>query len=328
MASIAAKITDLGFRALMLRKLDSAEKFVAHSRMLINIVRPPARIPRGIDVQKTSLCADGQTPIPAVCVSPKNPTATVLYLHGGAFICGKFATYAGLCSQLAKGLNARVYWPDYRMAPEHPFPAATDDAFQSYLALCQQFPDQPIAIMGDSAGGNLTLSTLLRTRDVLAADKTASTLRMPCCAAGLSPNADLSSESPSRHANGSSDCILTPQIIQYARALYLDGHDPYDPYASPVLGDFTGLPPLMMTVSEAETMRDDVYRVAHKAKMAGLSAKIISRWDAPHAWPVLFHVLPEAREDIAEIIRFTAEHFSASAQQMDSHATPGLAQAS
>ncbi len=330
MSSIRAKIIDLGFRALMLRKLDTPEKFVAHSRLLINLVRPPALLPTGVRIRKTTIANLPAVPpgIPSYCISTENPSATVLYLHGGAFVCGKFPTYAGLCGQLAKRLNARVYWPDYRMAPEMPFPAATDDAFNAYSALASDYPDDPLAIIGDSAGGNLTLSTLLRLRDTLAADQHEPSLRMPSCAVGLSPAADLAATTPSREANARQDCVLTPQIIQYAADLYLNGHDPSDPYASPVHGDFHGLPPLMLTVSEGETLRDDVYRVAHRARRDRVPVKILSRWDAPHAWPVLYHLLPEAKADIAEVIRFMRQHLDSATGNGRSRPPLRLARAS
>ncbi|MEX1664233.1 alpha/beta hydrolase [Zhongshania arctica] len=310
MSSLAAKTLDLAFRALMVRDLSTHDKLVKQTRRLIKFVRPPAMLPSGVTVRKTTIANTPGVPpgSPAYCVSTKNPTSTVLYVHGGAFICGVFSTYANICGQLAKRLNARVFWVDYRLAPEMPYPAPLDDVFNAYSALATDYPKQPLAIIGDSAGGNLALGTLLRVRDTVASGECDSSLRLPACVVAMSPITDFASELPSRKANAKSDCVLTPQIIQFAGEMYLNGHDPRDPYVSPVYGVLQGLPPIMMAVSDIEAMRDDVYRFAHCARKEGVRVEILSRDDVPHAWPVLYSILPEARKDIAEISRFMRTH--------------------
>lgn len=313
MASLTAKATAQAFRLLMMGNMNTPERLVRHCRRLTNIVRPPAMLPKGVSVRKTTIANEPAVPpgIPAVCVSVENPTSTVLYIHGGAFICGQFHTYASICGQLAHRLNARVFWIDYRMAPEFPFPAATDDAFNAYSALVTDYPHDPIAVIGDSAGGNITLSTLLRARDALADGEHPSSLRMPACAVAMSAATDLTGKLPSREANAKSDAILNPKFINTAVALYLDGHDPEDPYVSPAFGDFEGLPPLMLTVSDIETVRDDSYLLASRAREAGLTVELLNRPDILHAWPALYSVLPEARKDMTEIARFMRSHLEA-----------------
>lgn len=315
MASFMSRVVDRGFRLMMMRDLDTPEKFVSHGRFLLNLVRPPAFLPDGVSIRKTTVANEPAVPpgVPAMCVSTASPSCTVLYVHGGAFIGGKFPTYAGICGQLAKRLNARVYWIDYRLAPEMPFPAASDDAFHAYCALARDFPGDPLAIIGDSAGGNLTLSTLLRVRDTLAGGQHDPGLRMPQCAIAMSAATDLASASPSRQANDKSDCALSARIIDYAAGLYLAGHDACDPYASPLFGELHDLPPLLLSVSEAEVVRDDTYRFANRARKAGVPVQILSRWDAPHAWIVLNALMPEARRDLGEIIRFMQQHLRAPA---------------
>lgn len=306
MSSLAAKIVDTAFRVAMMGDPKSPEQFVRHSRRVVSLVRPPAMSPAGVSIRKTTLANEPSVPpgVPVVCVSTEKPTATVLYVHGGAFICGQFPTYAGLCGQLAKRLNARVFWVDYRLAPEMPFPAATDDVFNAYAALASDYPDDPLIVIGDSAGGNLSLVTLLRVRDSLAAGNHDAHLRLPVCAVAMSALVDFASATPSRRANAQSDAILSPRMIEFASALYLDGHDPKDPYASPIYGDLSGLPPMLLSVSDTEAVRDDSYRFAKKARQAGSRVTLLSREDRLHAWPVLFTVLPEARRDFAEIIDF------------------------
>jgi acetyl esterase/lipase len=300
---------------MLFRKPQTPHAMVAHFRRLYQLVSPPLRFPPGVRMLKTTLANEPAVPpgMPAITVSTEQPQMTVLYLHGGAFVSGAFPIYASICGRLAKELNARVYWVDYRQAPEMPFPAAGDDAFQAYLALAKNFPDQPIAVIGDSAGGNLTLATLLRLRDHRQAQPESSAVQMPGCAVALSPAADLAGEPPSRRANARSDCTIKPEFIRFASQLYLGDHDPHDPYASPVYGDYAGLPPLLLTVSEVETLRDDSYMVAQRARDAGVAVEIISREDAPHAWPVLCSLLPEARSDLRNITKFISRHCAPSA---------------
>lgn len=319
MTSMAARLADRGFRMLMKRDPATPEALVTRLRRIAAAVRLPGGVPSGVRVHKTTIGNEPAVPpgVPAVCVSPDQPTATVLYLHGGAFVSGRFAIYASLCGQLAKRLNARVFWVDYRLAPEAPYPAALDDACHAYSALAADHPDDPMVVVGDSAGGNLTLATLLRLRDTLAVG---SGPRMPACAVAISPGADAVGDSPSRQANAASDAMLTPGMIEMATSLYLDGHSPRDHYVSPVYGDYSGLPPLMLTVSESEALRDDAYRVAHRARLARVPVTLHARRGMPHVWPVLYSMLPEARQDVAEIAGFMRRHLSAPV--VDTRTTP------
>ena len=312
MTSFSARVADRGFRLLMKRGPASPDELVMRLRRIAAMARLPGGLPSGVTARKTTIGNEPAVPpgVPAVRVSPSQPTATVLYLHGGAFISGRFPTYAELCGQLAKRLNARVFWIDYRLAPEAAYPAALDDAHHAYRALAEDYPDEPLALIGDSAGGNLTLATLLRLRDAQAASPDSSP-RMPACAVSISPGADAVGDTPSRQANAASDAMLTPRMIKMATDLYLAGHDPRDPYVSPIYGDFRRLPPLMLTVSESEALRDDAYRVAHRARQAGMAVTLRARWNMPHVWPVFHSMLPEARQDVTEIVGFMRRHLSA-----------------
>ena len=155
---------------------------------------------------------------------------------------------------------------------------------------------RPLVVAGDSAGGNLTLVTLLRARD--------EGLPMPVCAIAISPGADATGELMSRQANNDSDPMLSQAMIDGATKLYLQGADPLHPYASPCRGDYRQLPPLMLTVSEEECLRDDAYAVAERARQAGVPVKLLSRPDMPHVWPILRLLLPEARKDTERLINF------------------------
>jgi acetyl esterase/lipase len=256
----------------------------------------PSLIPRGVSLRQARV-AD----VPGQWLSTTDPQVTLLYLHGGAFVGGRLDSYHHFCSSLAKQLNARIFLADYRLAPEHPYPAAPDDAFAVYRALIRE--GLPLIVAGDSAGGNLTLVTLLRARD--------HGLPMPACAVALSPGADATGELMSREANNDSDPMLSRVMIDGAIALYLQGADPKDPDVSPCRGEFHGLPPLMLTVSEEECLRDDAYAVAERARQAGVPVNLLSRPDMPHVWPIFSLLLPEARQDSRRLVRFMKGHLPA-----------------
>lgn len=295
MASIPANIMKLMLRVGVKRDIRDPDRLVRHLRRVMNAPLAPSPVPRGIRLQHARVGS-----VPGQWLSPPDPTVTVLYLHGGAFIGGRLATYHNFCGRLAKALNARVFLPDYRLAPEHPYPAAPDDALQVYRALLDD-PRQMI-IAGDSAGGNLTLATLLRARDL--------GLPMPACALAISPGADARGELMSRQANNDSDAMLSRCMIDVATQVYLAGADPTLPYASPCLGDYRGLPPLMLTVSADECLRDDAHAVAQRARDAGVPVQLMERRDLPHVWPVFTFLLPEARRDFSIIVGALRRHLA------------------
>ena len=289
MASLPAKIIKPLFRVVMKRDIQDPEHLVCHLRKVMNAPLLPALLPSGVSL-RYSRVAD----IPGQWLTTATPTVTLLFLHGGAFVGGRLDTYHNFCGRLAQALNARIFLADYRLAPEHPYPAAPDDALRVYRELIED--SRPLVVAGDSAGGNLTLVTLLRARD--------EGLPMPVCAIAISPGADATGELMSRQANNDSDPMLSQAMIDGATKLYLQGADPLHPYASPCRGDYRQLPPLMLTVSEEECLRDDAYAVAERARQAGVPVKLLSRPDMPHVWPILRLLLPEARKDTERLINF------------------------
>lgn len=289
MASLPATIIKPLFRVVMKRDIQDSDRLVRHLRRVMNAPLMPAMLPRGV-TSKYARVAD----VPGQWVTTANPDVTLLYLHGGAFVGGRLETYFNFCGRLAQALNARIFLADYRLAPEHPYPAAPNDAFSMYRELIDD--SRPLIVAGDSAGGNLTLVTLLRARD--------EGVPMPVCAIAISPGADFTGEMMSREANNDTDPMLSRSMIDGATKLYLQGADPTHPYASPCRGDFRELTPLMLTVSEQECLRDDAYAVAEKARQAGVPVTFLSREDLPHVWPVFRLLLPEARHDTERMIEF------------------------
>ncbi|MEH6636944.1 MAG: alpha/beta hydrolase, partial [Halioglobus sp.] len=184
-----------------------------------------------------------------------DPARVLLYLPGGAYIIRMPNIHTAMVSRLCKIANAKALISYYRLAPEHPFPACLDDAVQAYeWMLDQGIAPEKIAIAGDSAGGGLTLSTLLALKE--------RNLPMPACAYMLSPLLDVSDQAPSRWKNALSDSALPAPKNRAInpRPMYLGDNAPEDPMVSPINGDFTGLPPLYIQVSDSEMLLDDSLR--------------------------------------------------------------------
>jgi acetyl esterase/lipase len=221
---------------------------------------------------------------------------TILYLHGGGYIGGAVAQYRWLVGTVALRCNAQVFALEYRLAPEHPFPAALDDTVDAYRWLQSQGIDAShIVVGGDSAGGGLTLSFLLTARD--------RRLPLPAGAFFFSPWTDLASTGESVKTNARSDDVLVygeGALIapMYAAALPFD-----DPRVSGLYAELKGLPPMLIQASASEMLRDDSVRLAQKARAAGVDANV-RLWDGvPHVWQI-FTGIPEAREALAGVAEF------------------------
>ena len=224
---------------------------------------------------------------------------TVLYLHGGGFIMYAPSAYNGFLSRLANLLQARVIAPAYRLAPEHPFPAAIDDCLRAYEALLDagQEPRQLI-VAGESAGANAALVTLQRARD--------RSLPMPAGAIMLCGGFDFSWASPSIGTNSRRDAAAGPRGLAFLQRWYRPDAEATDPLISPVFGEFEGLPPLLFQAGDTEVLRDDSVRAAERARAAGVSVRLEVYPLAPHAWHQLAPWLPETRAALRQIKRFAA----------------------
>ncbi|MDM0043896.1 alpha/beta hydrolase [Variovorax dokdonensis] len=231
---------------------------------------------------------------------PKTPTTRVLlYLHGGAWIIHVPRLYRNASRRLARLLQARVLLPDYRLAPEHRFPAASDDALASYEHLLSMgVRPQDIVIGGDSAGGNLALVTLLRARD--------RGLPMPACAFVFSPVTDLTLSGPSVLRNGGTDVMFSAAAAPLLSHAYLGESGQADhPWVSPLKGELHGLPPILLQASDSEMLTDDSLRFAQHVRAAGGKAEA-SLWpDLPHVFQ-LIGALSEshlALQEVADFVR-------------------------
>ena len=229
------------------------------------------------------------------------PATALLYLHGGAYVIGSARAYRSLAAELARAAGAVAYSIDYRLAPEHPMPAAIEDAAAAYRALLAEgFDASRIVIAGDSAGGGLTLATLLALRD--AGDP------LPAAALLLSPWADLTGEAATLLGKAQEDPALTADGLSAMAGLYLANADPRDPRASPAFADLAGLPPLLIQVGTAEILLDDAIAVARAAGLAGVEARLAIWADMIHVWHAFAFMLPEGRAAIEEAGEFLRRH--------------------
>jgi len=221
----------------------------------------------------------------------------VLYVHGGAFYSGSLAGARPVAANVALAGKTRVLTIDYRLTPEHPFPAALDDTLIVYQwLLASGISPEAKVLVGDSAGGTLVLALLVQLRD--------QGKPLPRSAVCLSPTTDLTMSGDTWTLNARNDLLLDPEKIRAAIDLYLHGRDPRTPLASPLYADLQGLPPLLILVGSEECLLSDATRLATKARAAGVRVTL-EVWDRmQHGWHITATFLPEGRRAIARIGEF------------------------
>lgn len=215
-----------------------------------------------------------------------DPEAVLVYIHGGAFVAGSAHGYRALAGELARAGGLTLWSIDYRLAPEHPFPAALDDCINAYRALLEQgiAPDK-IVLAGDSAGGGLVMSVLLGLRE--AGDP------LPAAAIPISPWANLLCDGSTYETNAKADPSLTAEGLLTAAVAYMAGNPARNPYASPVFGSLHGLPPLLIQVGSAEILLEDSIRLAANAATSGTAVRLDVWPNLPHVF-LAFHFMLEA----------------------------------
>ena len=226
--------------------------------------------------------------------------AVLLYFHGGGYVIGSVNTHRGLVSGFSGASGITGLSVDYRLAPEHPFPAAVEDAVAVYHALLEQGRDPAkIAIGGDSAGGGLSLALLLAARE--------RGLPQPACAALLSPWSDLRIVAKAYDSRKESDPMVRKDGISAMAAHYLGETDPSNPLASPILADLSGLAPMIIHVGDREVLLDDSVDLAARAQEAGVDVTLKVWPDMIHVFQAFYPMVEEARQSIAEMGAFIAE---------------------
>jgi monoterpene epsilon-lactone hydrolase len=244
--------------------------------------------------------------VPAEWIVPAGLTngITILYLHGGSFNAGSIETHRALAANLALAVRARTLLIDYRLAPEHPFPAALQDAAAAYEWLIAK-PTRPsrLILAGDSAGGGLVLSLLLDLRD----------RRRPLPAMGvcLSPATDLTMSGASMRTNAAADLVLETRKIRQSVEIYLRGTDPHNPLASPMFAELGGLPPLLLQVGSDEMLLSDSSEFAGRAEAAGVKVSLQVWPHMQHVWHLAASFVPEGRQAIRDIAQYVERIISA-----------------
>lgn len=250
-----------------------------------------AQMPDG--VARRPVSADG---VPCDWLIPGNSPddRALLYLHGGGFVYGQTLPHLEIGAYLAQKIGGRVLMVDYRLAPAHPYPAALDDCLTAYRWLRKQaIPAPRIAIAGDSAGGNLAITTMMKLRD--------SGEQLPVAGALLSPVADLSTEHNT--ADRYDDPLLPARAMKRYKRSYVAGHDPRDPLISPVFGNWHDLPPLLIHVGEDEILRSDAEQIEKLARIAGVDVRLEVYPRMWHVWQIMM-AMPQSIQSLDDIAVF------------------------
>ncbi|WP_405995073.1 alpha/beta hydrolase [Streptomyces sp. NBC_00986] len=241
---------------------------------------------------------------PALRVEPGDGlrAGTILYFHGGGWVYGSPESVLSLTGHLVAKTGFGAYSVDYRLAPEHPFPAAIDDALSAYRALLDRGQDpSTIAFAGDSAGGGLTVTTCLAARDA--------GLPLPAAVVTFSPGLDATRTGESMDTKEDIDPILTRKSVEHTGAMYLAKQDPHQPMLSPaVLADLTGFPPMLIQAGTNEILLDDSTRLAARARAAGVDVILDITANVPHVFQSFAGVLDEADQALDRAALFLTQH--------------------
>lgn len=227
-------------------------------------------------------------------VTPEGARGRIVYLHGGAYVLGSADTHIGLAAACARAAGAGAVVVDYRLAPEHPYPAALDDAIAVWAALAKD--DVPTALVGDSAGGGLALAVAVALRD--------RGLTPPVALAVTSPWCDLTLTAPSLTARADVELMLTRPGLALDAKRYRGPLPAADPHVSPVFAELHGLPPTLIQVGEAEILYDDAATLAARLNAAGVAVRLQSWQAMGHAWAAFGDAVPEAAASIADLGAF------------------------
>ena len=282
MASWQAHAMVLLLRATMKRKLGRAKDIKAARKVLEGAAAPGRPYPASVGG------------VPGEWLGAEGAPRTLLYLHGGGYVACSPRTHRPFTQAFAKA-GLRVFAPDYRLAPEHPYPAALDDAVAAYRGLLDAGA-QGVVVAGDSAGGGLALALMLRLRDL--------GLPLPARAALFSPWTDLAATGESIRTNTRRDAMFHGDGIARGADAYVGGADRLIPLISPLYADMAGLPPLLVHVGADEVLRDDSTRLADRARAAGVAVDLKVWPVVPHVWQIMARFIPEGRQSLDAAARF------------------------
>ena len=297
MASWQAGLTSWVLRHWFKPKLARAKDAPAARRVMNGPTVPP---PRG--AHATHGTAGGVSGEWMTAEGVPN-VATLLYLHGGGYFACTPQTHRAVTSSFALA-GFKTFAPDYRLAPEHPFPAGLEDAIAAYRGLLQDHSPRQLVVAGDSAGGGLSVALLLSLRD--------RGIPLPAAAALFSPFVDLAATGESARTNSSRCAMFSSDSFGRAAQFYVGEGDRRAPLASPLYADLQGLPPLLIHVGADETLLDDSRRLAERAQGAGVKVEIKIWPVVPHVWQLMHRWIPEGRGSLREAGMFFAREVETS----------------
>jgi epsilon-lactone hydrolase len=296
--SIRAEFVRLGLRWFLKPRSRPGVTITRRREQIGNLQRWVPSPPAEAEIARGKL---GRVPALLIDTPRSRRDRHILFLHGGGYVAGTPELYVHLLWRLASAAEARIAAVQYRLAPEHPFPAALDDALASWRGLLAAGADpRRAAFIGDSAGGGLALALALRARDDGAS--------LPAAIVGMSPWTDLAVTGESIWRNARADPMLNAEDVPHLASSYLAGADPRRPDASPLYGDATGLPPTLIQVGGDEILLDDSVRMAARMREAGVEAHLEIWPRMPHVFQSFCPILPEARRAIGRIGAFVREH--------------------
>ncbi len=258
--------------------------------------------PKGARYEIGTLSHGGKS-IPVVWASLADPSKShvLLYIHGGGFVFGSADTHKHMVADIAGQAGIKAVLPNYKLAPENPYPMGFDDIVASYRALIEMgYEPQNIVIGGDSAGGNLTFALLAYIK--------ANELPMPACAFTFAALTDMTNTAESITKNASKDCVLVANRFDEMGRAYAPDQDMKLPYLSPVFADFTGAPPILMQASEGEMLIDDSRSMLKVLTDQGVDVKLSVFDNSFHVFQILRGLVPEADQALAEVVAFIKKH--------------------
>jgi monoterpene epsilon-lactone hydrolase len=270
--------------AILRQSAFPADAGISEQRRLLRELTSAQPLPPDVTVTASAL---GGVPTAEITVDGIEPRHTVLYFHGGVYVLGDAAQAAGLAAQIGRRTRAKVISVGYRLAPEHPYPAAVDDALAAYRALLDNgTAPSGIAFAGESAGGGLAIATLVNARD--------HGLPLPAAAFVMSPYADLTLAGATMETKRAADPLLSRENLQARVADYTAGHDAALGLISPIFASLSGLPPLIIQAGTHEVLLDDAVRLARQAATADAEVTLDVTPGVPHVFQAYYPILDEA----------------------------------
>jgi len=277
------------------------EKSAARAKLVTGVEAVPVEIP-GLP---SGLSAEWLQPT-AIANTPKIDDAVIFHCHGGGYISGTCSDHRALVSKLVAYMGIPLLLYEYRLAPEHPFPAAIEDTLIAYRWLLTQIrPNTRIILAGNSAGGGLCLATLLALKDLIAQGQ--EEIQVPVAGICISANTDMTLSGKPNPVRGSVEPV---GMALYCSKSYAGNHDPSHPYISPLFGDLYGLPPLLITVGDEEGGLDDSVRFAERARASGVDVTLIVGKGQLHCYPLLPDFIPESKQAMTAITAFVRQELA------------------